>query len=269
MNVKAFLGFLVTLALVAMIAVSWLRPSDDEPAEVEDPFAELTRSWDESPDVPADTPDDDRADPEPSRREASIDSLIARGHGNPDYREALIAADTDQAWQDLWVQFEVIPNTYTRHPRTSCQYIENADGGSLCWDDYGFHPYLTMPVEDLRIIGDTDPAAAEALSILLPRDARDERMFYALQASYLSGKSGPLHRFATLMPASTNDLEARLDRYALFRLGDYQGTPIYRARELELALQRDLEMTNAELRQAARERLQDLFDRAKRARWGR
>ena len=263
-------GVLVIVAVALVLGVLAENPADEVPANVAETGSQLEPSvplTDQPVAASAGAPEQDDEEGGPDSRAASIDGLIARGHGNPDYRDALIAADSDEEWAALWAETNVIPLTRTKHD-ASCDVFERTDGENVCWDHYGYHPYLAMSVDELRVIGDSDAAAADALSMLIPRDSPDERMFYAIQASHLSGLAGPLHRYARAMSPSTNDHEGRLEQYALMQLADSQGTPVFLARELEQRLLRDLEITRDELRVEARNVRLQLFQRAKRARWG-
>ncbi len=253
-------GTLLVLAAASFLIYLWEGPADDaqQPAEAE-PLMPAA----EAPTLPFASADP----PETGTREETIDRGIARGDFNADYRDALIAADTDEEWQELLAQAYVIPTTRREGDGTSCHPIMTADDLRLCWNHYGFHPYLGQTVEDLRLLGDSDPAAANALALLLSREEQELRMYYALQAAHLSQKPGPLYQYALRLSATGVDHQRRLEQYALLRLGDELGSPINLSRPVGRDLRRDMEMTDEEFEEASREAIQSLFDRAKRARW--
>lgn len=263
---KRTVGILLLALGVATIVLLSLKPANEHRPAVNGAGSVVNLpAYDLPSSSLADSASDDGANDGPQSRTEHIDRMIARGYMDAHYREVLIAADNDSAWRALWDQFYVIPNT-REAGESLCHPLETPDGKRICWDHYGFHPYLAIPIEDLRAMAGDDPAAADALSVLLPTEERDERMYYAMQAAYLSGKPGPLYRFSLSMAPAGADHQRRLEQYALIRLADALGTPVYRARAMEENLERDLGVTNAELREAARETIPALFERAREAR---
>lgn len=181
-----------------------------------------------------------------------VDELIARGFIPAEYRELWL----DPNYQTIAEErFNVIPNI-SAEGREACVQLM-IDGRILCWNEYGYHPYLTYEVDQLREMASTDAAAAEALVILLPISNRQERMQYALEASRLSGKSGPIMRFAySFSPDRTSPryFDEMLDRYAIAVAGESLGYPYRLSRELEIAIRREFDLSDEEFRDALRGR---------------
>lgn len=180
--------------------------------------------------------------------EATLDSLIARGYIPLEYRELWLDPDAERILQE---RFQVIPRV--KLPKGEvCDPIE-FDGGYVCWNKYGHHPYLAYDLDDLRDMAESDAVAAEALSMRLPYENHHERLHYALLASNLSGKSGPIMRFAysySPRKESPNYADQLLDRYAIALTAEGMGYPYRFSRELEDHIRRDLNLSGIELREA-------------------
>ena len=130
-------------------------------------------------------------------------------------------SESEPTAEDRWNQFAVIPTTRAQDPEEPCHRLEG-EGQPICWNQLGYHPYLAYPLDTLRQMAATDAAAAEALSIRLPYKERDQKIAFALLASDLSGKSGPLYRLVSMISWSSrqNSFEA----VGFLLLGDRLGS---------------------------------------------
>ncbi len=182
----------------------------------------------------------------------NVDRLIRRGFIPEEYRELWLDPDYERIAEE---RFNVIPKVSTEDGE-ACVPLE-LDESDICWNEYGYHPYLTYDLETLRQLASSEAAAAEALSIRLPRGNVSERLHFSLQASRLSGKSGPIMRFAYTFVPDRNSPHYRdqmLDRYALALAGEALGYPYRLSRELELQIQREFDLSREEFRDALRGR---------------
>ncbi len=188
----------------------------------------------------------------------NVDRLIQRGFIPEEYRDLWLDPDYERIAEQ---RFNVIPKVATEDGE-ACVPLE-LDESELCWNEYGYHPYLTYDLDTLRQLASTEAAAAEALSFRLPRDNVSERLHFSLQASRLSGKSGPIMRFAyTFVPdeSSPHYLDQMLDRYAIALAGEALGYPYRLSRELELQIQREFDLSREDFREALRGRRVTLRD---------
>lgn len=179
---------------------------------------------------------------------AQIDRLISRGFIPSEYRELWLDPDVEQIIKE---RFDVIPRIELPDGEV-CDPIE-IDGDQVCWNQYGHHPYLAYDLDDLRRMAESDAVAAEALSLRLPQEKMHERLHYALLASKLSGKSGPIMRFAysfTPDKDSPDYAEQLLDRYAIALTAEGMGYPYRFSREIENHIRRDLQLSRDELHEA-------------------
>lgn len=185
-------------------------------------------------------------------RFARVDALVKQGFIPPEYRELWLDPDYERIANE---RFNVIPKASS--PDKGPCNLTTVDSGVICWSDFGHHPYLAYSLSDLKQMADTDPAAAEALALRLPQENRDQRLHFALKASQLSGKSGPIMRFVyTLAPDrnSPNYADQLLDRYAIALAGEAMGYPYRLSRELEIQIMRDLGLGPEELDEAMNKR---------------
>ena len=177
--------------------------------------------------------------------EATVDRLIARGFIPREYRELWLDPDAEKIIQE---RFDVIPRVELPKGEV-CAPIE-FDGGHVCWNRYGHHPYLAYDLDALRHRAESDAVAAEALSLRLPHENLHERLHYALLASKLSGKSGPIMRFAYSFTPDKNSpdyADQLLDRYAIALTAEAMGFPYRLSRELENHIARDLNLSREQL----------------------
>ncbi len=190
--------------------------------------------------------------PGPAMTAERVDELIQRGFVPAEYRDLWLDPDYQRIAEE---RFNVIPRVAPAADE-ACVPLE-LDGEILCWNEYGYHPYLTYEIEELRQMASTDAAAAEALVFRLPYENRRERMHFALEASRLSGRSGPIMRFAySFVPDSESPhyFDEMLDRYAIAVAGESLGYPYRLSRELELAIRREFGLSGEEFREALRGR---------------
>lgn len=96
-----------------------------------------------------------------------------------------------------------------------CVVVEVAVGDDLCWDEYGYHPYLQYDYATLTSLAPTDPVASAALAMMLRHEKPEASLYYAMQASNQTNKSGPLVRYVTDSGVRTGDVEKLLDLYAI------------------------------------------------------
>ena len=181
-----------------------------------------------------------------------VDHLIDRGFIPPQYRDLWLDPDYRRIAEE---RFNVIPKV-AQDGDEACVPLD-FDTETICWNEYGYHPYLTYDVDELRQMAGTDAAAAEALVFRLPRENRRERMHYALEASRLSDKSGPIMRFAysfTPDASSPRYFDQMLDRYAIAVAGESLGYPYRLSRELEIQIRREFDLSVEEFRDALRGR---------------
>ena len=177
-----------------------------------------------------------------------VDDFIARGFIPSEYRDLWLNPDYRRISEE---RFNVIPRI-ARGRDEACIPLE-LDAEIICWNEYGYHPYLTYDVEALRQMATTDAAAAEALVFRLPRDNIRERMHFALEASRLSDKSGPIMRFAYSFTPDSNSpryFDEMLDRYALALAGESLGYPYRLSRELEIQIRREFNLSVEDFRVA-------------------
>ncbi len=210
------------------------------------PAAEIPQLTDEAPRSSA------AALADVSMTEERVDDLIQRGFIPAEYRDLWLDPDYQRIAEE---QFNVIPKV-ANSTDEGCEPLELNDE-ILCWNEYGYHPYLTYDIGELRQMASTDAAAAEALAILLPHKDQRERMHFALEASRLSGKSGPIMRFAySLTPdaSSPHYFDDMLDRYAIALAGESLGYPYRLSRELEITIRREFDLSREEFSEAVRGR---------------
>lgn len=189
--------------------------------------------------------------------EAMVDELIARGFIPAEYRELWLDPNYDEIAEK---RFNVIPKT-GREPGETCEPL-GVEGSHLCWNDYGYHPYLAYDIEQLKSMATTDAMAAEAVAMRLPAEATRERLEYAMLASRLSGKSGPIMRHVYLYDPHQQDphyFEKSLDRFALALFGERMGYPYRFSVELEAKIRKDFSLTRNDLREALKQRRAELF----------
>ncbi len=181
-----------------------------------------------------------------------VDRLIERGFIPAQYRDLWLDPDYHRIAEE---RFNVIPKVGSESDE-ACVPLE-LDTDTICWNEYGYHPYLTYEVDELRQMAATDAAAAEALVFRLPRQNMRERMHYALEASRLSDKSGPIMRFAyTFTPDADSPryFDQMLDRYAIAVAGESLGYPYRLSRELEIQIRREFDLSVEEFRDSLRGR---------------
>ncbi len=162
-----------------------------------------------------------------------------------------------------WADHHVIPTT--RHENdTSCDVLE-IDGERVCWNQLDYNPYLAYSIEQLRQMASEDAMAADALVQRLPRRS-DERMAYAIHATNLSGKPGPIYRYVMMTPIAGDDYQRQLEMYSLLRYADSMASPEPKAVWFEKLLLSKLELDQKGLQLEANMALEKLFDRAAAAR---
>lgn len=233
------------IGLVAAIAMMRV-PTGDAPmpgaGERLAPMRELANTG--APDLP----ESNGIEAAAAATEAQVDRLISRGYIPAEYRELWLDPDVEQVIQE---RFDVIPRIELPDGEV-CDPIE-FDGGHVCWNQYGHHPYLAYDLDDLRHMAESDAVAAEALSLRLAEENHHERLHYALLASKLSGKSGPIMRFAysfTPDKDSPDFADQLLDRYAIALTAEGMGYPYRFSREIEDHIRRDLHLSRDELHEA-------------------
>ncbi len=240
---------LVSIAAIAAVGLALgyalLDPerADDRPPPMPPPpVADLERPAPEAAPLPAIEP------ATAVMTEERVDEMIRRGYIPAEYRDLWLDPDYQRIAEE---RFNVIPKISDESGQ-ACVPLD-FDGRIICWNEYGYHPYLTYDVDELRQMAATDAAAAEALVFRLPHDNRQERMHYALEASRLSGKSGPIMRFAysfTPDASSPQYLDEMLDRYAIALAGESLGYPYRLSRELEIMIRREFNLSSDEFREA-------------------
>ena len=251
MKPKAF----VLVPIAALVAVGFAlgyallapeRSDEREPPSAPVPVAESPQPADDASPAFATAP------AEAGITEERVDDLIRRGFIPAEYRDLWLDPDYQRIAEE---RFNVIPKVAASTDE-GCVPLE-LDGEIMCWNEYGYHPYLTYDIDELRQMASTDAAAAEALVFRLPYSDQSERMHYALEASRLSGKSGPIMRFAySLTPnaESPRYFDEMLDRYAIAVAGESLGYPYRLSRELEIMIRREFDLSTEEFREALRGR---------------
>ena len=263
MKSKAPVLVSIVAAAAVGIALGYMlltpEPSDErQPPVASAPAANTPTPADEAPVATGPEPAV-AAGPEPAAAdmtEERLDDLIRRGFIPAEYRDLWLDPDYQRIAEE---RFNVIPKV-ARSSDDGCARLE-LGGEAVCWNEYGYHPYLTYAIEELRQMASTDAAAAEALVFLLPRENRRERMQYALEASRLSGKSGPIMRFAYSFTPDANSpryFDEMLDRYAIAAAGESFGYPYRLSRELELMIRNEFNLSVDEFREALSGRRVDM-----------
>ncbi len=187
-----------------------------------------------------------------------VDELIARGFVPAKYRTLWLDPDYDEIAER---RFNVIPKT-RREPGEVCEPL-GVEGSQLCWNDYGYHPYLAYELEQLKSMADMDAAAAEAVAMRLPANNEDERLHFVMLASRLSGKAGPIMRHVYRNEPRAQDpqyFEKSLDRFSLALFGERMGYPYRFSVELEAKLRNDFNLTRDQLREALDRRRSALYE---------
>lgn len=169
------------------------------------------------------------------------------------------ASSSDQAWSQAYV----IPLTRSDEYE-ECDVL-SVDGRDVCWNQLGYSPYLALGLDGLRQMAVNDPVAADALVLRLPVFS-DERRAYAIHASQLSGKPGPIYRYVMMTPLDSDDLEQQLEMYALLLYADTFGPPEPKAEMLEHSLRAGLALSSEELKLEAAGVLDTLLEEAASAR---
>ncbi len=248
MKTKALV--IVSILAVGTALVYMLLPADPGGGQLGGAEAPLPAETGHSAEYPAPEFEAGRAGSAMSAEQ--VDDLIARGFVPREYRALWLDPDYQRIAEE---QFNVIPKVAAADGE-SCVPLA-FDSETICWNEYGYHPYLTYAIDDLRQMAGTDAAAAEALVFRLPEENLRERMHYALEASRLSGKSGPIMRFAysfTPDASSENYFDQMLDRYAIAVAGESLGYPYRLSRELELRIRHEFDLGAEEFRDALRGR---------------
>ena len=249
MKTKAIMLVPIAAIVAVGFALGYALLTPERTDEFEPPMAPAPVS-DTSP--PTQMPDAETAPAAASMSEERVDDLIERGYIPAEYRDLWLEPDYQRIAEE---RFNVIPKVAASSDE-GCVPLE-LDGEIMCWNEYGYHPYLTYELEDLRQMASTDAAAAEALVFRLPHSDQSERMRYALEASRLSGKSGPIMRFAYSLsprPESPRYFDEMLDRYAIALAGESMGYPYRLSRELEIMIRQEFGLSDAEFREALRGR---------------
>lgn len=233
------IGLVVAIAMIPVpTGDATMSGADERPAPMQEAVDTGTPALQESSGIEAAA----------AAAEAQVDRLIERGFIPAEYRELWLRSDVEQLIQE---RFDVIPRVELADGEV-CDPIK-FDGGHVCWNQYGHHPYLAYDLDDLRRMAESDAVAAEALSLRLPQEKMHERLHYALLASKLSGKSGPIMRFAysfTPDKDSPDYAEQLLDRYAIALTAEGMGYPYRFSREIENHIRRDLQLSRDELHEA-------------------
>ncbi len=250
------------LVLVSIVAVATIgivlgyalltpeRSDETEPLLMPAPVADRPQQVDEAPGTVGIGP------ATATMTEERVDDLIQRGFIPAEYRDLWLDPDYQRIAEE---RFNVIPRV-AQSSDEACIPLE-LDGEVLCWNEYGYHPYLAYEIDELRQMAATDAAAAEALVFRLPYNNQRERMQYALEASRLSGKSGPIMRFAYSITPNANSpryFDEMLDRYAIAVAGESLGYPYRLSRELELNIRSEFDLSGDEFREALRGRRVDM-----------
>ncbi|MEL7185470.1 MAG: hypothetical protein AAFN50_03405 [Pseudomonadota bacterium] len=131
---------------------------------------------------------------------------------------------------------------------TPCAPLTLHHGKSICWDTYGFHPYLQYSPENLKPLAKDDAMAAAALAIILFEEQPEEAFRYADHASMLSGKPGPLLSWLSLNNSQMDDRQHALRMVAIAEvIADDYDLPFDLAHNYRWAVQRQHNMTNQEI----------------------
>ena len=121
-----------------------------------------------------------------------------------------------------WIEANfVLPRAQSPSPH--CETIALDSGHSVCWEEFGRHPYLQYSVESLKPIATDDAEAAAALAVLLLHIDKKASMRYALLASELSGKLGPVATYLGSVNFDQDSIDELLDLYALARHIEFEG----------------------------------------------
>ena len=121
-----------------------------------------------------------------------------------------------------WIEANyVLPRAVSESPH--CETITLDPGHSVCWEEFGRHPYLQYSVDALKPIANNDAEAAAALAVLLLHNDKKASLHYAMLAAELSGKLGPVATYLGTVEFDQNSIDELLDLYALARHIEFQG----------------------------------------------
>lgn len=178
-------------------------------------------------------------DPIPVNRSALpqwLQGVIDQGYVDARYADLFLRDDYLAVVQE---QFHVVKQAPLAAEELACDRHDVEHGRAICWNRWGYEPYLSYDLPALQSMADSDPVAAAALALRL--EDPEASLYYAIRATRLADKPGPLVRYLT-MHANASGQHAGaslLRRYALALMVDDMGYP-YRysvglAQELERA----------------------------------
>lgn len=116
----------------------------------------------------------------------------------------------NQAFQDRTF---VLPRVFATDDG-KCVPIEMPVGNSRCWEEYGFNPYFQYDLDVLTSTAASDAQASAVLALMYRYEDPERSLFYALQATRLSDKPGPLYRYIQAVETNT-EIDHLLDLYAV------------------------------------------------------
>ena len=196
--------YLVPAALAASLVLAiYFSAAVDEPAKTEPVVAG---------DVPAGAADQPETELEFRIDAAVVEQAEERDRVFRDERETFLANYPVIDQEFLNSKFVLPRNIATADD--PCVPIEMPVGDTRCWEDFGFDPYLQYDLDVLISTAADDPKASAVLSLMYRADEPEKSLFYALQASHLTGKPGPLYRY-TQHIRRVGDIEGTLDMYAI------------------------------------------------------
>lgn len=157
----------------------------------------------------------------------------------------------DERYVDLWLEddyldvvqqrFYVLQRDRQARENDGCDLHEVEGGQPVCWNEWGYDPYLGYGLDTLEAMAETDAPAAAALALRL--GDRETSLYYALRAATLSGRPGPLVRFLSSRnePADDPDRHRRqlLESYVLALLIDDMGYPYRHSTTWAYSLRRE------------------------------
>lgn len=181
--------------------------------------------------------DEARSEPETdvSHRPDWLQSVVDRGYVDERYADLMLRDDYEEVLQE---RFHVLKQQPGVREEEGCELAPAPEGEALCWNEWGYHPYLTLELAALRSMASSDALASEALSI---RSSDGEAsLYYAVQASRLSGKPGPIVRYLSRhsrSPDLDTDNTEQLRRYMLALVVDEMGYPYRHSAEIAWRLE--------------------------------
>lgn len=152
-----------------------------------------------------------------------LQDVIDQGHIDERYADLFLRDDYLDAVQE---QFHVLKQAPLAPEEENCDRQDVEYGRSVCWNRWSYEPYFTYELATLQSMAESDPVAAATLAIRM--EDEEARLYYAVRATRLSGKPGPLVRYLTMhadasAPQGAGD--ALLRRYALALIVDEMGYP--------------------------------------------